>query len=300
MSRTADRALIVLFLHLEQMEKAGVPIAQSLATARDAALTKKIHNAVDGVLHQVKQGHTLTEAMSFYPDIFDETNIRLVAVGEKGGKMARAYGLCLEYIRRRDEHARFMRKATRQPKISLAIILALAAFRGHTLLPWAAFMIVTVSAAFWALRRFVMPFRYITDRMFVGSPILGPFVAQDSWARFAHSLSMLYEAGVDMRSGLMAAAATIPNLVIRDAAEDAIPRVINGASIHAAFREGGRMDKMALAMLKAGEDTGNFGRTLRELAEYYEKSTADALTALQQFSGPVLTIITGGVLYLGL
>lgn len=300
MARNADRALIVLFLHLEQMEKAGVPITESLAAARDSAVTPKIAAAVDGVLHEVKLGHPLNEAMAFYPKVFDETMLSLVAVGEKSGKLARSFTQCLDYIRRRDEHARLMRRATRQPKLSLAIILGLAAFRGHTALPYAALAIVSTVAVFWAGRRFLYPFRYVTDRLFLALPVVGKFIAQDSWARFAASLAMLYEAGVDLRSGLATAAATIPNLVIRDSAEDILPLVRDGASLLAAFKAGGRMDSMALAMLKAGEDSGNFGGCLRELAEYYEKNTADALTALQQYAGPILTIATGSVLYLGL
>jgi type II secretory pathway component PulF len=87
--------------------------------------------------------------------------------------------------------------------------------------------------------------------------------------------------------------------VIRASVEGALPEIAAGASLHAAFRDAGRMERMALAMMKAGEDTGNLGHTLRELAEFYEKRCADALTALQQTSGPVLTVITGAYLYLG-
>lgn len=300
MARNADRALIVLFLHLEQMEKAGVPITQSLAAARDSAVTPKIAATVDGLLQEVRQGHPLNEAMSFYPKVFDETMISIVAVGVKSGKVARSFTQCLDYIRRRDEHARLMRRATREPKLSLAIILALAAFRGHTALPYAALAILATVAVFWAGRRFLTPFRYVTDRLFLAVPYVGKFLAQDSWARFAAALAMLYDAGVDLRSGLATAAATVPNLVIRESAEDAIPRVRDGASLLAAFKAGRRMDNMALAMLKAGEDSGNLGVCLRELAEHYEKNAAEALTAMQQYTGPLLTIATGSILYLGL
>ncbi|MEZ0224934.1 MAG: type II secretion system F family protein [Alphaproteobacteria bacterium] len=300
MFNASARALIVLFLHLEQMEKAGVPITQSLATARDAAEEKIISAALDGVLHEIKNGQKLHEAMTFYPKVFDETMIGLIKLGEKSGKLARVFGQCLEYVRRRDEHARMMRKATREPKISGAVIFGLAIFKNHTALPWVAALLAFFITLFIAARRYILPFRYITDRLFLTIPKLGPLVAQDSWAHFAESLAMLYEAGVDMRSGLRIAAAGIPNLIIREAAERAIPPIEAGSSLHAAFRDTKRMDKMALAMIKAGEDTGNFSQTLRELADYYEKRTAEALTALQQVSTPILTIILGIVLFVTL
>lgn len=300
MFNASARSLIVLFLHLEQMEKAGVPINQSLATARDAAEEKYIASALDGVLHELKNGHSLHEAVGFYPKVFDETMRGLIKLGEKSGKLARVFGQCLEYVRRRDEHARLMRKATREPKISGAIILGLAVFKSHTAIPWLVGFLAGFTILFKVARHFLPWFLYMTDRLFLVIPRLGPLVAQDSWARFAESLAMLFEAGVDMRGGLRIAAASIPNLVIREAAEGAIPRIEAGASLHAAFRDTKRMDRMALAMIKAGEDTGNFSQTLRELADYYEKRTAEALTALQQLSTPILTVILGGVVFLTL
>lgn len=300
MFHASARALITLFLHLEQMEKAGVPITQSVAAARDAAEEKQIAAALDGILHEVKQGRRLHEAMALYPNVFDETMIGLVRLGEKSGKLARVFSLCLEYVRRRDEHVRLMRRATREPKISGAIILALAIFKSHTGIPWLVAFLAAFIIIFRVARHFLPWFRYLTDRLFLAIPRLGALVAQDSWARFAESLALLYEAGVDMRSGLRIAAASIPNLVIREAAEDAVPRIEAGASLHAAFSDTKRMDRMALAMVKAGEDTGNFSQTLRELADYYGKRTAEALTSLQQVSTPVLTIILGIILFVTL
>lgn len=300
MSKASERALIVLFLHLEQMEKAGVPIAQSLEEARDETQQKKLRYALDGIVHEVRRGQPLHEAMSFYAKVFDETILGLVAVGEKAGKLARAFSLCREYVTKRDEHARLMRKATRQPKISVVIILILAAVRHETALPMAAISLSFFLALFIAARRLLQPFRYLSDRLFLMLPRVGTFIAEDSWARFAESLAMMFEAGIDLRTGIATAAEAAPNLVIREAIEAALPRIVKGASLHAAFRESKRMDSLALAMIKAGEDSGNLAHTLRELAEFYEKRTAATLTAMQQLTGPVLTIITGSILYLGL
>jgi type II secretory pathway component PulF len=300
MSFSHDRALIILFLHLEQMEKAGMPIAESLSTAAEETTDRKLRAAMEGVVHEVKQGASLSAAMGFFPRAFDETVLRLVDVGEKSGKLARAFGLCLDYVRKRDEHQRLMKKALRGPKISAAIILLLAALHNHTALPLTVAGIFAFMSLFMLCRQFSEGFRYLSDRLFLVLPTVGPFIAEDSWARFASSLSMLYAAGVDLRAGLKTAGEAAPNLVIRGAVEAAAARVQDGLSLHAAFRETGRMDRMALAMMKAGEDSGNLAHTLNELTEFYEKRADEALSAVQKLSGPVLTIITGIVLYFGL
>jgi type IV pilus assembly protein PilC len=300
MSKVSREGLIVLFLQLEQMEKAGVPLLAALTSARDDATLKPLKKDLDGMLAQVKTGAQLSEAMALYPRYFDEPLRQLVAIGEKSGRLAQVFGLALDYVRKRDEHIRLMKRATREPKISGAIIIGLALFRRHTAMPIMAGSVIGAYAAFWLLRRFVSPFRALTDMLVLHVPRLGRLVAQDSFARFAECLALLYAAGVELRQGLAIAAGAVPNQTLRRALEDALPSIRDGASLHEAFAKTGRMDNMALAMIRAGEDTGNLSATLKELADYYEKNTADALTAVQQLAAPVLTIIVGAMLYLGL
>lgn len=300
MSKASRRALIGLFLHLEHMEKAGVPLLQSLDAARNDAETASLHRALDGIAAAVRGGLSLSEAMGLYPRLFDDTVIALVALGEKSGRMGRVLEKCRLHVRRAEEHAERMRRATRYPKIAGAIILGLALLRGQTLLPQAVALILFFGAVLVGGRRWSPLFRHATDHVLLLMPRAGRLIAQASHARFADSLAALYESGVPLKAAIIPAAACVPNHVLRGSIERAGIAVAEGHSLHSAFSAEGGMDRLALAMIKAGEDSGNLGATLRELAEYYDRRTDEALTAVEQLAAPLLTIVTGALLWLSL
>lgn len=279
------------------MEKAGVPLRQSLQAACDDAEDRALKKALPLMIEEMKAGRTLSEAMGFYPKVFDITLLRLVALGERAGKMGMVLGKARDYLKRNEEHRSQMKRALLYPKISGVIILGLAAWRHDTNMP----LLAGCLFCFWAvlkLSRYFLPVvKSATDRIILGIPVIGKFSAQYSFSCFAESLATLFDAGVPLRQALPVAAEAAPNLSIRHWLLGAADRVAAGQSFYDAF-QGGRMEKLALSMLKAGERTGGFSAPLREVATYYDRRLADALTALHQMVGPVLTIILGALLYL--
>ncbi len=291
------RALIGLFLHLEQMEKAGVPLRQSLEAAYNDADDRAVKKALLMMKEDIKGGRTLSEAMAFHPRLFDPTVIKLAALGERAGKMGMVLGKARDYLRRKEEHRSLMRRATLYPKISGAIILGLAAWRHDTNMPLLAGCIFCFWGALKLSRYFLPVVKSVTDRIILAIPVVGKLSAQNSFARFAESLATLFDAGVPLRQALPAAAENAPNLVIQSWLLECADRVAAGQSLHQAF-QGGRMENLALSMLKAGERTGALSAPLHEISTYYDRRLAEAMTALHQMAGPVLTVILGLLLYL--
>lgn len=291
------RALIGLFLHLEQMEKAGVPLRQSLQAACDDADDRDLKKALPLMIEELKAGRTLSEAMGFYPRVFDVTLRRLVALGERAGKMGLVLGRARDYLKRNEEQRSMMKRALLYPKISGVIILGLAAWRHDTNMPLLAGCFFCCWAALKLSRYFMPVVKSLTDRVILGIPVIGKFSAQYSFSCFAESLATLFDAGVPLRQALPVAAQSAPNLSIRYWLEGAADQVAAGQSLFQSFQNG-RMEKHALSMLKAGETTGNLSGPLREVAAYYDRRLNDAMTALHQMTGPVLTVILGALLYL--
>ncbi len=297
MGKNTNRALIELFLHLEQMEKAGVPLRQSLEAARDDADNTAVKKRLLFMAEDLRAGRTLSEAMAQHPRFFDAAVVRLIAAGEKSGRLARVFETCRNHVKRAEDHARKMRAALRYPKIAGVIILGLAVIRNHSEMPVIAAVVYGGWLLFWLLRRYSATFKYWTDKMFLGIPIVGRVVKADSWARYASALALMFEAGIPLREALAAAAGCVPNLGVREAAENAVPRVVAGAPLYQAFADGAHVDRMMLSMLKAGEVSGNLAHTLGEVADWNDKRTDDALTSLHQTAGPFMTLVLGALVF---
>lgn len=292
-----SRELVTLFLHLEQMEKAGMPLRKSIETAAEDADNRSVKNMLQLIAAELQGGAKLNEAMQHYPQFFDPAVVRLIAAGEKSGKLARVFEICRSHIQHAAEHARKMRGVLRYPKVAGAIILALAIFRNQTAMPGLALVLFCAWAMFWLARKYSLTFKYWTDKLFLILPVIGQVVRADSWAQHAEALALLFEAGIPLREALANAAACVPNAVIREEAENAVPRVVAGDPLYKAFSKSPYADRMMLVMLKAGEDSGNLAHTLREVSNWNDKRTDEALTMLHQSAGPLLTIVLGMVVY---
>jgi len=282
------------------MEKAGVPRRQALAAATADAPTRRMQRLADDMAVQMRQGATLVEAMQRHPEFFDPTITSLIAVGEKTGRLAAVLQKCGEMLKRREAHDTGMRNATRNAKITFGVMVICSLIQNHDGLPYAAaFGIAGYVLATQGYKR-VTAIRRIYDAIFLEIPKLGTLLAQHSMGIFSSSLATTYSSGIDLRRGLAIATATIPNLALKAEIEKVLPRVVAGEPMYKAFAAAPHVDRMVISMLRAGETSGNIAHTLNETAGYYERSTAAALTALEQWATPLLTIILGLILYSGL
>ena len=282
------------------MEKAGVPRRQAIEAASADASSKRMQRLADDMSLNMRAGATLTEAMQRHPKIFDATITGLIAVGEKTGKLGLVLQKCRELLKRRDEHEAGMRKATRNGKITFAIMVGLSLLQSKTEMPIQAGVLILFYLTVTVGYRHVPPIRRALDVLVLQVPKLGPLVMQNSMALFTGSLAITYSTGIDLRRGMVIAADTIPNLHLRDSIRQVLPRITAGEPMYKAFAASPYVDRLVLTMLRAGETSGNLAHTLNECADFYEKRTADALSALQVYAAPALSIILGLVLYGGL
>lgn len=298
MNSSTRRELIALFIQLEQCEKAGVPIFDSIRMAVEEAGSRSLKRRIKIILGMMEDGHLLSEGMMTAPLLFDEMIVRFVEIGEETGHMGAMFERCAEYLRRLEEHARQMRRATRNAKFTFGIMAFLAAVFHHdnTLVLNAIYLAVLISSVL-TLRRLSRIFRYATDMLILRLPWIGPLVRQYSYARFAEGLSILYSSGVDLKKSLHSAVLCIPNLRLRDKVEDVLPLIDGGLSLFRAFSQARIFDARGLAMLRAGETSGNLSAALREWAEYHDTRIEEEITAVQQFAGPLCSLLLGGLLF---
>lgn len=300
MRKKTGRALAVFLMQLAQSEKAGLPLRQTLDAACKDADDVVMAKVAAGMAESVKTGMTLGEAMELYPAIFDPAITGLVQAGEKAGRLSLALQKCQDLVRRRLERQSELARSTLGPKISLAIILAIAVFRQGPDAFWTLNAIASFFALFFVGRRFSSGMRYRTDFLVLLLPGIGGVVRGHNTARFCESLAVLHAGGLDLKQSLHLAGKSVPNLVLREQMHEALLLVEAGASLHQAFATATRFDSFALGLLRAGEESGNLSKTLEEVAAYCDRQTAEAATAMQQTAVPALVIVAGIILYLHL
>ncbi|MGB1076916.1 MAG: type II secretion system F family protein, partial [Bdellovibrionales bacterium] len=93
------RDLIQLFMHLEQLQSAGVPLLDSLADIRDTTDSNKLRDILSEVYRVVSEGGALSEALGQHPKIFSNLYVSLIKAGEDTGDLSFAFLQLIKYLK---------------------------------------------------------------------------------------------------------------------------------------------------------------------------------------------------------
>lgn len=117
------RDLIQFFIHMEQMQSAGVPLLEALADIRDTTENHRLRDIMSEIHRDVSDGASLSESMAKHPKVFTNIYISLIKAGEDTGDLTSSYKQIEKYLRWVDEMQSKVRKATRYPMIVTAVVL---------------------------------------------------------------------------------------------------------------------------------------------------------------------------------
>ena len=90
-TKIKTKDMITMLLHLEQLDKAGVSIIDSLEDVIKSSTSPNVKNLTRALHESVQNGCLLSEAMAEFPKIFDEVFIGLVSTSEQTGKLHKAF-----------------------------------------------------------------------------------------------------------------------------------------------------------------------------------------------------------------
>lgn len=117
------RDLISLFMHLEQMQSAGVPLLDSLSDIRDTTEHDTLRDIMSEIHRAVSEGSSLSESMAAHPKVFTNLYISLVGSGEETGDLTAAYRQLVKYLKWVDQMQTKVRKATRYPIMVTGVVI---------------------------------------------------------------------------------------------------------------------------------------------------------------------------------
>lgn len=319
------RDLIQLFMHLEQMQSAGVPLLEALSDIRDSTDHDGLRDVLSDIFRNVSDGSSLSESMGLHPKVFANLYVSLIHSAEETGDLTSAYLHLVKYLKWVDDMQTKVRKATRYPTILvIVVILTVVVMMGFVVpqivgfikylgqdLPFMTTSLMATSEFFqaywWAIlaapfvlfaafkfaRKVSDRFHMMTDRWIIAMPIAGPLIRKISIARFAQTFGAMFASGIDVLSGLAAARKTVTNLALIDALEGVEMQVAAGSPMSEALNASGEFPSMVIRMVKVGEESGNLTVVLDQVAEFYTKDVDEAVQGLIAMIEPFLTMFLG-------
>ena len=124
-------------------------------------------------------------------------------------------------------------------------------------------------------------------------PLIGDLVAKLEIARFSRSLGTLLEGGVPLLQSLTTASDVMGNHILVQAVQHASESVGAGKRLVDPLVATGAFPKLALQMIKVGEETGNLNGMLLKVADVYDREVTVTTQRLLALLEPLMIVLLG-------
>jgi general secretion pathway protein F len=323
---------IILFTgELATLLESGLPLDKSLVVLKELADdNERLLKLIGRVLEKVKSGTSLADALELQAGVFSKFYLNMIRAGEAGGNLGEVLARLSEYLESSQELQDTVSTALIYPAIllvmSLASLFVMLTFvvpqftemfeSAGKALPVSTQIVVGLAewlqAYWWALLLAVFGassfMRYelaeptrkkAWDGRFLKMPLLGTIFLNQETANISRTLGTLLGNGVSIISAMVIVRETVDNLVIAAAIQDAEEQLKQGKHLSDALLEKALFPKMAMQMIKMGEETGRLEEMLLRVATIYDKQLRVAISRMLAFLEPAL-IITLGLMIAGI
>ncbi len=326
-NRVKPDHLVMMTRQLSAMVGAGVPLVRSLTSLADHSESPMLKKILIGVIKDVEAGTTLGDALSKYPDTFNDVYVNMVRAGETAGILDEI----LKRLAMQQEKSTTIRKKVRSAMAYPTVLLSITvlAFFGLMLfvipqigkiltdlggpdakLPAITLFMLGISHLFTNFWYIIFPviggtiygvLRYIKTpkgreqfhTIILKIPGIKGIIKKVAIARFARTFSALMGAGVAVLECLRVTARSVGNAVYEKALIDASVEVKNGKPLSLVISQNPLFPAIVAQMLSVGEETGQTDTVLVKVADFYEEEVDASIEGLSSIIEPTMIVIMG-------
>jgi type IV pilus assembly protein PilC len=304
--------------------KAGLPILQALEILQKRMEKPGFRAAVESIIHDIKGGAALSDAMAKHPAYFPPLYSATVRAGEKSGALVDVLLRYISYQKKMIAVMTKLRMSLAYPVfLVLALVVVLSIFFLYVIpnftqmysdqggsLPYLTSLLIGFTAA---LNRFAPLIlagliaaaggqyawqktaagRNVLDRLKLRIPLFRSFVTQYLLAQITRTLATVLRGGIPLVQALDTTAGVISNRAMAQRLEEARLLVTQGTSLAAAFERTHVAPDITVRMIDVGESSGDLPQMLEDVADYYDQEVENRLTALTTMIEPVLMLTMG-------
>lgn len=328
--RITTKDKIVFLRQLSTLIGAGLPLTQGLHTVAEQTQNKQMQHVVEDVITEVEGGHTLSDAFSKHPEVFDNIIIALISAGEASGTLDEAMR---RVATQKEKDAAMMSKirgAMVYPGIVLFVILGVMTFMLIAVVPqvaklykdmhqplpaltavmiavasflinfwWLALIIIGIGIYF--LRQYLKTDNGIRvkDSLKLNIPIFKGMFRKLYMARFTRTGQTLLATGVAMLDMLRISSDSVNNTIVGASIDRAAEKVKGGKALSIALQPEDYILPMVPQMIKIGEQSGKIDEMMGKTAQVYEDELDEEIknisTAIEPALMVVMAIFAGGM-----
>ena len=317
---------VVFTERLGLLLETGVSLAVSLNAIKGQTEDPRLAAIVGSLADRVTEGKRFSEALSRHPEMFSQTYCTLVAAAEQGGFLPKV----LDQLRDMDEKGRQVRSSIisalsypaflivfstvvvifvllfifpkfgdlfqsirdQLPVTTIFLMFLSDLLRDHWLL-----VLLALGAGLGALLawRRTPAAQRLADRLKLQTPLIRDIFVQAYMTQVLGVLGMSLANGLPISVALAASKGVVANRLFSDFLDDLQRRINEGQTVAAGFVAAAFIPPMVRQMIATGEQTGNLGKVMTRLAEFYSRELNNRIAALSRAVEPIMLMVMGVV-----
>jgi len=318
------KQITLLTRELASLLEAGLTLDRSLQILLELTDDPPMSQLLSNLQEKMRGGKTFSVALEEHRTLFSKLYVNMVRAGEASGALQAVMARLADYLERSEELRESVKSALIYPTIlvtvaglSVALLLVFVvpqfaqmfADMGQTLRLatrivigsgdlvrgyWWLLALLGFGAYLWIRARLARPeVRYAWDRRLLRLPLFGDLLTKVETARFSRTLATLVENGVSLLGALNLVKDVISNRIIAEAIELAADKLRHGSGLAEPLMEQGVFPKLALQMMKVGEESGQMEAMLSKVADMYDKEVRSTVQRMLALLEPLLIVGLG-------
>jgi type IV pilus assembly protein PilC len=314
---------LILNQQFNTLIKAGLPILRALDLLATRATSPKLRPVVSQIRDAVREGKSLSEAVS-EAGVFSKVYSTAILAGEKSGNLSGVLDYYIAYQRVSTGVRKKILATLIYPVLLITVASIIVTYLVTEVIPKFALLYhdlnVELPGPTQLLIAITVNYRYLFlatiaaiflcafgvflwsrtaeggeafDRLKFRMPVLGETLLKFQVAQFSRTLATLLTGGTPLVAGLQTASDAITSKLLRSTVSQATRKVREGESMHGALASTGVMPELALDMIEVGESSGALAPMLTSVAEFYEEEVSLRLSALVAVIEPLILIFMG-------
>lgn len=326
--KVAPRELLVFTQQLSGLLQAGIRLSRALNILTDLS-RGRFKSILNEIRRDIQEGRAFSAALEKHGKLFDRAYVTMVKAGEASGKLPEVLARIAESMEAAQEFSGEILSSLLYPAlvtvvglVSIVILMVGVIpqfeklFRGmkqelpfitkvvvassHLATRYGLLVLFLIAVATVALIFYIRSPRGGTkfDRFILRVPLLGEMLLQIEMERFTRMLSLLMGSGVTLLSSLMVLPNLLKNRLLSKTLFEAADAVQSGNGLARFLSDQPTFPPLAVAMIGVGEEGGNLGPMMEQVARIYARETRQSFRRISSLVGPLLIFILAGVTFI--
>lgn len=305
---------------------AGIPVEESLSGVSEQTEKDKVRQLIIAVRSKVLEGYSLAQAMDQFPQAFPELYRATVGAGEQTGRLDLVLEKLADYTETQQGTRQKIQQALIYPILMVIVSAGIISFlltfvvpkiievftsSGQTLPPMTQILIdmshglkndglyilLILVLSIIAFKQGLKNLRFKTawHRLILLIPMTSYLSRTINVARYIHTFSILFAAGVSVLETMRVSSSLISNLVMRAQFDQATIKVREGSAIHQALKETGFISPMAAHLIASGEKSGQIAPMMERAADHLDNEVKRLIDTALTLLEPMIILFMGAV-----